>query len=291
MILSISYRRWLAAVALLAGLASCGPAGQQQKQREARTSEPGYEDTPVLPGQQWRVHDIRRPHPPIVTPGTESSPDRPGKAPSDAIVLFDGRDLSRWVTQGLGADKGKLVPPRWKVENGYVEVAGQGDLITRDKFGDCQLHLEWMAPPGSIDSGQWRANSGVLLMGRYEIQVLDSYQNLTYADGQAASIYGQWPPLVNAMRKPGEWQVYDIVFEAPRFEQGKLVKPAYVTVLHNGVLMHHHQAILGGVRHREVATYEPHEPEEPLLLQNHDVPVRFRNIWIRRLAGYDQQEK
>jgi hypothetical protein len=202
MIPSDSNQKWVAAavIVLVAGLLSCGPARQEGPKREARTSDPGYEDTPMLPDQQWRVHDVRRPHPPVVTPGTESTQERPGRAPSDATVLFDGKDLSRWVTQGIGADKGKLVAPRWKVENGYVEVAGEGDLITRDKFGDCQLHLEWSAPPGSIDSGQWRANSGVMLMRRYEIQVLDSYQNLTYADGQAASIYGQWPPLANAMR-------------------------------------------------------------------------------------------
>jgi hypothetical protein len=295
MIPSNSQRNWLpAAAAALATLAllSCAKTEKPGKtERAGRTSEVGYEDTPILPGQPWRVHDIKRPHPKVVTPGIESSQGRPGTAPSDAVVLFDGKDLSQWVTQGLGADKGKLVTPRWKLENGYVEVTGEGDLITREKFGDCQLHLEWTAPPGSADSSQWRSNSGVMLMGHYEIQVLDSYQNPTYADGQAASIYGQWPPLANAMRKPGEWQAYDIVFEAPRFEGGKLGKPAFVTMFHNGVLMHHRQEILGGVRHREVATYAPHGAEEPLLLQNHDVPARYRNIWIRRLSGYDQPEK
>jgi hypothetical protein len=137
-------------------------------------------------------------------------------------------------------------------------------------------------------SSQWRGNSGVLLMSRYEIQVLDSYDNPTYADGQAGAIYGQYPPLVNASRKPGEWQTFDIVFEAPRFEGEKLVKPAYVTVFHNGVLMHHRQEIIGRMAHRQVGTYAPHGPEEPLMLQDHDTPVRYRNIWVRRLRGYDQ---
>jgi hypothetical protein len=274
----------VAALVSVAGIAwiSCGKPKQ-----EDRTSAPGYDDTPFLPGQPWRVHDIKRPHPRMVAPGTESSQDHPGKAPSDAIVLFDGKDLSKWVT----LDHGKPVAPRWRVAGGYVEVAGRGELISREKFGDCQLHVEWLAPTDFAGDGQWRANSGVMLMSRYEIQVLDSWQNPTYADGQAASIYGQWPPLVNASRKPGEWQSYDIVFEAPRFEGGKAVKPAYATIFHNGILVHHHQAILGSVRHREVATYEPHGAEEPLLLQNHDVPVRYRNVWIRRLAGYDQAEK
>lgn len=255
----------------------------QQRSRE-RTSPPGYEDTPVLPGQKWRVHDLHRPHPPLVTPGA-----RPGDPPSDAIVLFDGKDLSQWVQRGRGAERGKLVPPRWKVENGYMEVAGgTGDLVTKEKFGDCQLHVEWAAPAQIDGSGQWRGNSGVLLMSRYEIQVLDSWENPTYADGQAGAIYGQWPPLVNPARKPGEWQSFDIVFEAPRFEGDQLVTPGYVTVFYNGVLVHHRQQIIGRMAHRRVGTYAPHGPEEPLALQDHDTKVRYRNIWIRRLKGYDQ---
>lgn len=245
-----------------------------------RTSPVGYDDTPVLPGQKWKVHDIARPHPRVITPGQTC-----GAPPSDAVVLFDGKDLSKWT----GRLKGKDVAPRWKVRNGYMEIAsGSGDLVTREKFGDCQLHIEWTTPANSRDSSQWKGNSGVLLMNRYEIQVLDSYQNPTYADGGAGSIYGQWPPLVNPARKSGEWQAYDIAFEAPKFEGNKLVKPAFVTVFFNGVLVHHRQQIIGRMAHRVVGTYAPHGPEEPLGLQDHDVPVRYRNVWIRRLAGYDQ---
>jgi hypothetical protein len=276
-------------IAAIPRLAAQNPSGQAAPAKPQRTSPLGYEDTPVLPGQQWRVHDIKRPHPRVVTPGTESTQARPGQPPSDAIVLFDGKDLSQWVTPGRGQNRGKLVAPGWKVENGYMEVVGHtGDLISKAKFGDAQIHVEWAAPAEIDGSSQWRGNSGVLIMSLYEIQVLDSYGNPTYADGQAASIYGQYPPLVNASRKPGEWQSFDIVFEAPRFEGEKLVKPAFVTVFHNGLLVHHRQQIMGRMAHRAVGTYAPHGPEEPLLLQDHDTPVRYRNIWVRRLAGYDQ---
>ena len=260
--------------AVLAGIAQ----GAQAKPQ--RTSPLGYEDTPFLPGQKWRVHDIKRPIPRLVTPASE-----PGRPPSDATVLFDGKDLSNW----LGRIKGKPSQPGWKVENGYMEVAGRtGDILTKEKFGDAQFHIEWAAPAVIDGSSQWRGNSGVLIMSRYEIQVLDCYDNPTYADGQAGAIYGQYPPLVNASRKPGQWQSFDIVFEAPRFEGEKLVKPAYVTVFHNGVLVHHRQEIIGRMAHRQVGTYAPHGPEEPLMLQDHDTPVRYRNIWVRRLRGYDQ---
>jgi hypothetical protein len=202
------------------------------------------------------------------------------------VVLFDGKDLSQWVTVVRG---GKTQEPQWKVVNGYLEIVpGTGRLATKAKFGDCQLHVEWMIPKGASYTGQNRGNSGVELMGRYEIQVLESHQNLTYADGQAASIYGQWPPLVNAARPEGEWNVFDVFFEAPRFEGGKLIKPAYITVVHNGVLAHHHQEILGRAVFRRVATYAPHDPEEPLSLQDHGRSVRYRNIWTRKLAKYDE---
>ncbi len=252
-------------------------------EKKNRTAPTGYTDTPMLPGQPWRVHDIARPHPPVVTPGA-----RPGQPPSDAVVLFDGRNLDQWVARGKGKDRGKTVAPGWKVRGGYMEVAGgAGDLVSKEKFGDCQIHVEWAAP-GEIDgTSQWRGNSGVLVMSRYEIQVLDSWQNPTYADGQAGAIYGQFPPLVNPARKPGEWQTFDIVFEAPRFEDGRLARPAYATVFYNGVLVHHRQEFVGRMAHRVVGTYAPHGPEEPLALQDHDVPVRYRNIWVRRLAGYD----
>jgi hypothetical protein len=244
----------------------------------------GYSDTPVLPGQKWKVHDIERPRPRMVTPGTPST-QHPGKAPSDAIVLFDGKDLSKWQ----GSEKGQITEPKWKVQNGYMEVpSGGGQILTKEKFGNIQLHVEWAAPEEIDGASQWRGNSGILIMNRYEIQVLDSWNNPTYADGQAASIYGQWPPLVNASLKPGEWQTYDIVFDAPKFEGDRLIEPAYVTVFHNGILVHHRQKITGRMAHRVVGTYAPHGPEEPLGLQNHDTRVRYRNIWVRRLAPYDQ---
>jgi hypothetical protein len=251
-------------------------------QQKPRTSEPGYSDTPYLPDGKWRVHDIKRPHPRVVTPGNGAAP------PSDAIVLFNGKDLSKWTSSASRRSGDAAGQPRWTIKDGYMEIPpGGGDLVTKEKFGDCQLHIEWAAPAASQDSGQWRGNSGVILMGRYEIQVLDSFNNLTYADGQAGAIYGQYPPLVNASRKSGEWQSFDIVFEAPRFEGTKVAKPAYVTVFHNGVLLHHRQAFIGQMAHKIIKPYEPHGPEEPLMLQDHDVPVRYRNIWIRRLTGYD----
>lgn len=246
-------------------------AGQQKR-------DPiGYEDTPVLPGQPWRVHDIKRPHPKQVTPGRN-----PGDAPSDAIVLFDGKDLSAWEHRGK-------MPAKWKVENGYFEVAARaGDLLSKEKFGDAQYHVEWSSPAEIRGESQNRGNSGFLMMSRYEIQILDSWNNITYADGQAGSIYGQWPPLVNPARKPGEWNTYDIAFEAPVFEGGQLKKPAYVTVFYNGVLVHNRKELIGRMAHRVVGAYAPHEPEEPLMLQDHGAPVRYRNIWVRRLKGYDQ---
>lgn len=277
-------KRWPAAIVLvLIAVALMVTAAQQPERRGERTSPPGYDDTPMLPGQPWRVHDIKRPQPPLVRPG-----ERPGDPPSDAIVLFNGRDLSHWHHRG--PDRGKMLPPRWKVQDGYMEVVGgTGDLISNEKFGDAQFHIEWAAPPVIVDSGQWRGNSGIMLMERYEIQVLDNWDNPTYADGMAGAIYGQWPPLVNPARRPGEWQVFDIVFEAPRFEGERLVKPAYVTVFLNGVLLHHRQAIIGRVAHRQVGTYAAHEPEAPLALQDHDTAVRYRNIWVRRLKGYDER--
>jgi hypothetical protein len=243
----------------------------------------GYTDTPQLPNQKWKVHDAARPRPRKVAPG----PVGTSAAPADAVVLFDGKDLSQWITMARG---GKAMDPQWKVENGYIEIIPRrGRLVTKEKFGDCQLHVEWLIPKGTEGEGQGRGNSGIELMGRYEIQVLESSENVTYADGQAASIYGQWPPLVNASRPEGEWNVYDIFFEAPRFEGEKLVKPAYVTVVHNGMLVHHRQEIIGRAIHRRVATYATHGAEEPLSLQDHGRPVRFRNIWIRRLTKYDEQ--
>jgi hypothetical protein len=225
---------------------------------------------------------MERPRAPKVTPGPLSN----AAPPSDAIVLFDGKDLSHWMQKARG---GQLQEPKWKVENGDIVIVPRtGGLVTKEKFGDCQLHVEWMIPKEATGSGQARGNSGVELMGRYEIQVLESYQNLTYADGAAGAMYGIWPPLVNPARPQGEWNVYDIMFEAPTFADGKLVKPAWFTVLFNGVLVHNHREQLGTTIWRQVAKYTPHAAEESLSLQDHSQPVRFRNIWIRRLAASDQ---
>lgn len=212
---------------------------------------------------------IEWPKPKVVDPGPVGGP------PSDAIVLFDGKDLSKWQ----GAEK-------WKIQDGYA-IDG-GNLTTRQAFGDCQLHVEWASPPEAKSSGQGRGNSGVYLMSRYEVQVLDSYENDTYYDGQAGAIYKQRPPLVNACRKPGEWQTYDIVFKAPRFDdKGKLLKPAIVTLLHNGVLVLDHFELLGQTEYRSPPFYKAHEAKLPLYLQGHGCPVRFRNIWIRELPEDD----
>ena len=256
-----------AAFAAIACLSACALAQSQP----ARPGDLGFTDTPMLPGQPWHVHDPDRPHPKVVTPGAS-----PGAPPSDAIVLFGGKDLSEWAD------------PKWPVRDGYFQVApGTGDLHTRKKFGDIQLHIEWSEPPDVHGTSQGRGNSGVFPMGLYEIQVLDAYNNPTYADGMAAAIYGQWPPLVNAARPPAEWQTYDIIFEAPRFENDKLVKPAYQTVIWNGVVVHIHKEVMGPMVYRQVAHYTPHDAELPLSLQDHHDPVRYRNIWVRRLGGYD----
>lgn len=272
----------LALTVLAVGGGAAGFLAAQSKRGEKgyRTSPVGYSDTPVLPGQKWKVHDIDRPRPRMVTPAAVI-----GQPPSDAIVLFDGKDLSQWENW-----KGKTATPAaWKVENGYMEIVpGTGALQTKEKFGDVQLHLEWSAPVTPSGDSQWRANSGVLLMNRYEIQVLDCWENPTYADGQAASIYGQYPPLVNACRKPGEWQTYDIIWLAPRFEGEKLVRPAIVTVLHNGVVVHHATELMGATQHRILPSYTPHPPVGPLRLQDHGDLVRYRNIWYRPLKGYDE---
>jgi hypothetical protein len=238
----------------------------------------GYNDTPQIPGQKWKVHDMERPRARKVTPGLPLLNEAP---PSDAIVLFDGKDLTQWTQTARG---GQPQEPKWKVENGYMEIVPRtGRLVTKEKFGDCQLHVEWMIPKEATGSGQGRGNSGIELMTRYEIQVLESYKNLTYADGAAGAMYGIWPPLVNPARPQGEWNVYDITFEAPRFEGGKLLRPAYFTVLFNGVLVQNHQEQLGTTIWRQVPKYTPHAAEEPLSLQDRSQPVRFRNIWIRRL--------
>lgn len=223
---------------------------------------------------RWAVHDMGRPQPNVVTPGTAN---QPGKAPSDAVVLFDSKDLSQWVST-----KGELA--KWKLEDGYMEVVKKtGSVRTKQSFGDCQLHIEWATPAKVKGNGQKRGNSGVFLMGKYEVQVLDSYNNKVYPDGQAASMYGQNPPMVNACRPPGQWQSYDIIFRRPIFKGDKVLRPATITVLHNGVLVQDHWVIEGTTAHKKRAKYTAHDDKLPLVLQNHGDPVRYRNIWIREL--------
>jgi hypothetical protein len=217
----------------------------------------------------------------VVEPGTASTPQQPGRAPSDALVLFDGSSLSSWQSDRDGG------AAKWKVEGGHMEVTpGTGDIKTKEGFGDCQLHLEWAAPIVVKGDGQGRGNSGVFMMGCYEIQVLDCYQNPTYPDGTTAGLYGQFPPLVNACRKPGEWQTYDILFVAPRFEGQNVLTPAFVTVIQNGVVVQHHRALQGNTNHKVLSCYIPHPAKAPLKLQDHGDLVQYRNIWVRPLDFY-----
>jgi hypothetical protein len=225
--------------------------------------------------QQWPIHDQARPMPPVVDPGPAG---RPAPVPADAIVLFGGKNLSNWTTA-------KGTPAGWKVQKGYMEVVKDtGAIRTTSGFGDCQLHVEWASPSPAVGTDQDRGNSGVFLMDLYEVQVLDSYESKTYADGMAAAIYGQFPPLVNASRKPGEWQTYDIVFHRPRFDgSGALVAPARMTVFHNGILVHDNDELTGPTAHKARPPYKAHADRLPISLQDHGHPVRYRNIWIRDL--------
>jgi hypothetical protein len=220
-----------------------------------------------------RATEVWEPVPRVITPGIGTA------APSDAIVLFNGTDLSQWVRAPEGT------APRWKVEDGaFMPVSGSGGLRTKQSFGDCQLHIEWRTPAVVSGEGQGRGNSGVFLMERYEVQVLDSYDNRTYSNGQAASLYKQAIPLVNASRKPGEWQSFDIIFRAPRRDAaGTVTAPAIVTVFHNGVLVQDHVALQGNTVYVGQPFYEKHGDKEPLMLQDHGNPVAFRNVWIREL--------
>lgn len=241
----------------------------------------GYTDTPMLPSGKWHVHDPNRTAPSEVTPGLTFSQGAP--APSDAIVLFNGTDLSQWENE-KGGDA------HWTLSEDYMEVKPHAGFIhTKKNFGDFQLHIEFCEPdrsenpPTSDGTGQEVGNSGVFLQGVYEIQVLDSHKLPTYPDGQCGAIYGQSPPLVNATKPPQQWQTYDIVFQAARWNDNhELTSPAYVTVIQNGVLIHNHQAILGPTGHRVLATYSKElPPTGPIALQDHGNTVRYRNIWIR----------
>jgi hypothetical protein len=223
------------------------------------------------------LNGIKWSEPPMVTPGTENS-----MSPSDAVILFDGKDLSAW-------NNGE----KWKVEDG-VAICGKGQISTKQEFGDCQLHIEWSAPTPPTGNSQGRGNSGVFLMGRYELQVLDSFDNPTYFDGQAGAIYKQTPPMANATRPPGEWNVYDVVWTAPRFkEDGALESPAYITALHNGVVILNHFELKGSTPFNAPPSYKKHPPTGPISLQDHGNPMRFRNIWVRELkpvVGVQERE-
>jgi len=252
----------------MAGAILIGAGAQAQ-------DKPGFKDTPILPGGQWHVHDPDRPAPTVVPPAAQ-----PGGAPSDATILFDGKSLDAWR-----AERGP-----WTVEKGIMTIpprsqsGGENNLISKQEFGDVQLHLEFRSPNPPTKSSQDRGNSGIWFMQRYEVQILDGYQNPTYADGTVGAVYAWKPPLVNPSRQPGEWQSYDIIFERPRFAaDGSLVRPAYVTALLNGVLVQNHQAMLGTTKWRSIAQYQAHGDKAPIQLQDHDSPVSFRNIWVRPL--------
>tara|TARA_Y100000588_G_scaffold246599_1_gene260981 strand:+ start:2586 stop:3338 length:753 start_codon:yes stop_codon:yes gene_type:complete len=238
----------------------------------------GFSDTPVLPDSGYTVHDGTRPQPKVVTPGSDGSP------PADATVLFDGTSLESWEPVRENETG------RWKIlEDGSMEVVpSEGDIQTRKSFGDIQLHLEFRCPVKIKGNGQGRGNSGVFLMGRYEIQVLDNFQNPTYSDGTVGAIYGQTPPLANAVRQPGEWNLYEIFWEAPVFENGERIKAAKVTAILNGIVVQHATELQGPTINKALPPEEPQESTGPLRLQDHGDLVRFRNIWVRRLGQRDE---
>jgi hypothetical protein len=238
------------------------------------------------PDPNWLDHDRARPLPSVVNPGTASTPDKPGQPPGDAVVLFNGKDLSQWADMD-----GK--PTKWIVRDGYMEcVKGSGYIRTLQNFGDCQLHVEWATPAPAQGTGQGRGNSGVFLgLNRYEVQVLDCYENKTYADGSAGSVYGQYPPLVNVCRPPGEWQTYDILYTAPRFDAaGKVLSPARLTVFHNGVLIQNNVELTGPTAWVNRAPYSAHPEKQPISFQDHGNPVRYRNVWVRELGKPGKKE-
>jgi hypothetical protein len=220
-----------------------------------------------------KLTEVWQPEPRVIRPGKTSL-----DAPSDAIILFNGKDLSEWQSM-------KGTAATWKVKDGYIQVnPSTGNIQTKKVFGDCQLHIEWKTPDTVNGEGQGRGNSGVFLMGRYELQILDSYRNRTYSNGQAGSIYKQHIPLVNVCRAPGEWQTYDIIFTAPRFNSDSSLKsPARITVLHNGVLIQNNVAIWGGTEYIGLPSYKMHAEKLPLMLQDHGNRGCFRNIWVREL--------
>jgi len=279
-----------AVTVLLAGLASDvvadfdAPVIKEWSVKE-RNEEGKEEEVFYMTIDGILVHETdpaKQPPPPVVTPGTPSTQKEAGRAPSDAVVLFDGTGLDNWTSTVEG------LPTKWVVKDGALQpVKGSGMVRSKQEFGSCQLHVEWATPERVSGEGQGRGNSGVFLMGQYEVQILDSYENPTYPDGQAAALYGRMPPLVNACRKPGEWQSFDIIFHRPVFgEDGRVAKRATFAVFHNGVLVLDHVELTGGTGWRgphAVTPYTPHGDKGPIMLQDHGNPVRFRNIWVREL--------
>ncbi len=258
-------------VALVAGAALWAQAPKKEPPVQ-------WVDTPT---GRWMVHDEARPAPPVVMPGVCGAQETPARPPADAVVLFDGKDLSNWTDM-----KGQ--PSKWVVGDGYMEsVKGAGYVRTRQEFGSAQIHVEFATPATVTGRSQGRGNSGVFVHGRYEVQVLDSYENPTYPDGQCGALYGRAVPLVNASCKPGQWQTYDIIYHRPIFDQsGTVTRKAVFTVLHNGVLIQDHVALDGGtdwVGPHAVTEYSAHADKGPLMFQDHNNPVRFRNVWIREL--------
>ncbi len=266
--LPVSNPHWILFTTLIVSVLSVGANAADLVHAKDGSGVYGYNDTPMLPWCGFRVHDPDRPAPKRINPGP--APTQPAPAPADAVVLFNGKNLNAWEAN------------EWRLVDGTIE-AGKGSLSSKQPFGDCQIHLEWMAP--AHFDGPWynRGNNGVLLMGLYEIQIFDSYNEKIYPDGQAAAIYGQTPPLVNVCRKPGEWEVFDLVFTAPKFDGDRLVKPARVTMFHNGVLVHLNDEIYGETGHRILPAYHQKISRGPLCLSGHECPVRFRNLWVRPL--------
>lgn len=244
---------------------------------------PAFYGDPPDANHPWSIHDRNRPQPPRVEPGTFSSQDQPGKPPSDARILFGGNDaeISKWQ-----ADKSPAEPTKWVVKDGALQcVPGSGYIRSVEEFGDCQLHIEWSAPKEVKGDSQGRGNSGVFLMGAVEVQVLDNYNNPTYADGFAGSVYGVNPPMANPLFAPGEWQTYDIIFRRPIVKEGKELDPGSLTVFINGVLVQDHTPLEGGGGHKGRSKPRPFPEKGPLKLQDHGNPVRYRNIWYRPLPA------
>jgi hypothetical protein len=276
----------MACVSLLGVIAGCAteksaqtaPARVQPTPAEQTAEQKPlvqYVDTPT---GRWMVHDVNRPAPPVITPGAEC-----GSAPADALALFDGTQASmaNWTdTKGNSS--------KWVVGDGYMEsVKGAGYIQTKEKFGSCQLHVEFATPEKVVGTSQGRGNSGVFLQGEYEVQVLDSYENKTYPDGQCAALYGRAVPLVNVCRKPGQWQSYDIIYHRPLFDKdGNVTHKPTFTVFQNGVLVQDHVTLEGGtgwINAHAVTGFRPLPDKGPIQLQDHGNPVRYRNIWVREL--------